>query len=134
VLSRMPVKLAPGPTPIGVPPLGRGPRLGAAPGPASIPHAPQNAGTEPPRAAGAEGDPAGHRRDSYTTIETSAEHTAIPDPEPTAGPLPIGRTTSAVGPSGWTRPDGRRTLQLVLATLWLIDGLITMGFMLIVML
>jgi hypothetical protein len=32
--------------------------------------------------------------------------------------------TSGVGASGWTRPDGRRTLQLVLATIWLIDGVL----------
>ncbi len=29
-------------------------------------------------------------------------------------------------PSGWVRPDGRRTLQLVLATLWLLDGVLQM--------
>ena len=29
-----------------------------------------------------------------------------------------------MGVSGWTRPDGRRTLQLVLATIWLIDGVL----------
>ena len=28
------------------------------------------------------------------------------------------------GLHGWTRPDGRRTLQLVLATIWLIDGIL----------
>jgi hypothetical protein len=28
------------------------------------------------------------------------------------------------GLQGWTRPDGRRTLQLVLATIWLIDGIL----------
>jgi hypothetical protein len=28
------------------------------------------------------------------------------------------------GLQGWTRPDGRRTLQLVLATIWLVDGIL----------
>ena len=42
----------------------------------------------------------------------------------TADPLSIGRMTSGAVASGWTRPDGRRTLQLVLATIWLIDGVL----------
>ena len=32
--------------------------------------------------------------------------------------------TSVADRSGWTRPDRRRTLQLVLATIWLIDGVL----------
>ena len=32
--------------------------------------------------------------------------------------------TSGVLTRSWTRPDGRRSLQLVLATLWLIDGIL----------
>jgi hypothetical protein len=35
-------------------------------------------------------------------------------------------TTRQVRPRAWTKPDGRRTLQLVLATLWLFDGLLQM--------
>jgi hypothetical protein len=35
-------------------------------------------------------------------------------------------TTREVRPRAWTKPDGRRTLQLVLATLWLFDGLLQM--------
>jgi hypothetical protein len=36
-------------------------------------------------------------------------------------------SSSIVGAAGiqeWTRPDGRRTLQLVLATVWLVDGIL----------
>jgi hypothetical protein len=35
-------------------------------------------------------------------------------------------TIPQVRPRAWTKPDGRRTLQLVLATLWLFDGLLQM--------
>jgi hypothetical protein len=35
-------------------------------------------------------------------------------------------TTVPVRPQPWTKPDARRTLQLVLATLWLFDGLLQM--------
>jgi hypothetical protein len=35
-------------------------------------------------------------------------------------------TNPRVRPRAWTKPDGRRTLQLVLATLWLFDGLLQM--------
>jgi hypothetical protein len=35
-------------------------------------------------------------------------------------------TTRPVRPRAWAKPDGRRTLQLVLATLWLFDGLLQM--------
>ncbi len=36
-----------------------------------------------------------------------------------------GSTNTTSGPA-WTRPDGRRSLQLVLATVWLIDGVLQM--------
>jgi hypothetical protein len=39
----------------------------------------------------------------------------------------LGAQSSAPGATDhqlWTRPDGRRTLQLVLATIWLIDGIL----------
>ena len=39
-----------------------------------------------------------------------------------AGPTP----TPAPEARGWTRPDFRRSLQLVLATLWLLDGVLQM--------
>ncbi len=39
-----------------------------------------------------------------------------------AGPTP----SPATAVPGWTRPDGRRSLQLVLATLWLFDGVLQM--------
>jgi hypothetical protein len=35
-------------------------------------------------------------------------------------------TRPQAGPRAWTKPDGRRALQLVLATLWLLDGLLQM--------
>ena len=36
---------------------------------------------------------------------------------------------TAVASGSWSRPDGRRTLQLVLATIWLLDGLLQLqGF------
>jgi hypothetical protein len=39
----------------------------------------------------------------------------------------VSTTTAApVGPRAWTKPDARRTLQLVLATVWLFDGLLQM--------
>jgi hypothetical protein len=36
--------------------------------------------------------------------------------------LPVRRSTTEA--TGWTRPDGRRSLQLVLATIWLVDGVL----------
>jgi hypothetical protein len=43
------------------------------------------------------------------------------------GSSTLGAQSSAPGATDhqlWTRPDGRRTLQLVLATIWLIDGIL----------
>lgn len=44
----------------------------------------------------------------------------------TAGLLgtPEGAGVAAAGRGAWARPDGRRTLQLVLATIWLLDGIL----------
>lgn len=39
----------------------------------------------------------------------------VPVPVPVAAPVPV---------HVWARPDGRRTLQLVLGTIWLLDGLL----------
>ncbi len=36
----------------------------------------------------------------------------------------LSSVVETAGLQGWTRPDGRRTLQLVLATIWLIDGIL----------
>jgi hypothetical protein len=33
-------------------------------------------------------------------------------------------SSTCIGPAAWTRPDDRRSLQLVLATIWLIDGVL----------
>ena len=43
-----------------------------------------------------------------------------------SGTLAVSSSSVAetAGLQGWTRPDGRRTLQLVLATVWLIDGIL----------
>ncbi len=38
--------------------------------------------------------------------------------------LSSGAVVEAAGLQEWTRPDGRRTLQLVLATIWLVDGIL----------
>jgi hypothetical protein len=38
--------------------------------------------------------------------------------------LPARTAAVAAPPRVWTRPDGRRTLQLALATLWLFDGIL----------
>lgn len=51
---------------------------------------------------------------SETTFSAGSEILAVPS-SPFVG---------AAGLHGWTRPDGRRTLQLVLATIWLIDGIL----------
>jgi hypothetical protein len=41
-------------------------------------------------------------------------------------PVVPGTSAPEGRPRVWTKPDGRRTLQLVLATLWLFDGLLQM--------
>lgn len=51
---------------------------------------------------------------SETTFSGGSEALAVSS-RPFAG---------AAGLHGWTGPDGRRTLQLVLATIWLIDGIL----------
>ena len=42
---------------------------------------------------------------------------------PDAGADPAA-TLEATTSGTWTRPDARRTMQLVLATFWLLDGLL----------
>lgn len=37
---------------------------------------------------------------------------------------PAGGSAAITSRGSWTRPDGRRTLQLVLATIWLLDGIL----------
>jgi hypothetical protein len=48
----------------------------------------------------------------------------------TEAPILVSRSTASPrivsGTVSWRRPDGRRTLQLVLATIWLLDGLLQM--------
>lgn len=41
-----------------------------------------------------------------------------------AGTFAVRSSAAEVSPQTWTRPDGRRALQLVLATIWLIDGVL----------
>ncbi len=42
----------------------------------------------------------------------------------TAGTFAVPSLVAKATSQTWTRPDGRRTLQLVLATIWLIDGVL----------